>query len=542
MRALMMDTPLLIPSLIEHAATVFGSTPIVTRTVEGPIHRYTWPDARRRAKQAAQALHALGVRGDDRVGTIAWNTHRHLELYYGVSGTGAVIHTINPRLHASQLAYVVNHAEDRVLCVDLTFLPLVEALWGQLRTVRHVVVLTDRAHMPATKIPDAVCYEEILAPHDGDLEWPRLDENTAAAICYTSGTTGHPKGVVYSHRSSVLHAYGASMPGALSVGPGDTLLPVVPMFHVNAWGIPYAAAMCGYGLVMPGPRLDGPGLTELMCAEGVTHYCGVPTVHLGLLSHWDESGTSVPSLRVVTTGGAAAGRGLIRRYRERGIRVLHGWGMTETSPVGTISRITAAEEPLSDDEQVERLARQGRPLPGVELRIVAEDGTVLPRDGTTVGELQIRGPWVCSAYLGDEPGSSLTDDGWFPTGDVAVLHPDGTMQITDRLKDLIKSGGEWISSIDLEDAAARHPEVAAAAVIGVPHETWGERPLLIVQPRPNAKPSRESILEFLEPLVARLWLPEEIVFVDALPVGGTGKVQKQKLRATYGRAPAGSAD
>jgi len=533
MRGLMTERPLLISSLLEHAAQIFGSVEIVTRTVEGPIHRYTWMGARHRSRQVAQALEALQLREGDTVATIAWNTHRHLELYYGVSGMGAVVHTVNPRLHPKQLVYVLNHAQDRALFVDLTFVPLAEAVWDELQSVRHLIIMTDRAHMPDCKIPGALCYEDLVAVQDGNYEWPTFDENTAAAICYTSGTTGNPKGVVYSHRSSVLHAYGVALPGGLSVGRGEALLPVVPMFHVNAWGIPYGAAMCGYKLVMPGPRLDGAGLTELMNAEGVSSYCGVPTVHLGLLAHWKESGESVPSLKIVTTGGAAPTSSMIAAFRSRGIDVVHGWGMTETSPVGTISRIGVAEEGLDEAAQVAFLMRQGRQLCGVELRVVAPDGTILPRDGTSCGELQIRGPWVCSAYLGDEPGSALDDDGWFSTGDVAVLHPDGTMQITDRMKDLIKSGGEWISSLDLENAAARHPEVALAAVIGIPHEKWGERPLLIVQPTPGASPTKEAILEFLEGQVARLWLPDHVIFVDALPVGATGKVQKAVLRERY---------
>jgi len=534
MLGLMMDRPLLISSLLEHAALVFGSVEIVTRTVEGPIHRHTWTDARHRARQLAQALLALKLREGDAVATIAWNTHRHVELYYGVSGLGAVVHTVNPRLHPTQLVYVLNHARDRALFVDLTFVPLVEAVWDRLESVRHLVVMTDRAHMPDGKIPGALCYEDLLAAQDGSCDWPTFDENTAAAICYTSGTTGNPKGVVYSHRSSVLHAFGVALPGAIPVGPGEALLPVVPMFHVNAWGVPYAAAMCGYKLVLPGPRLDGAGLTELMNAEGVTSYWGVPTVHLGLLAHWKASGESVPSLRTATTGGAAPTFAMIREFRARGIAVVHGWGMTETSPVATVSRITALDEGLDDASQVALLVRQGRKLFGVELRIVDPDGHPLPRDGTSFGELQVRGPWVCSAYLGDEPSSALDAEGWFPTGDIAVLHPDGTMQITDRKKDLIKSGGEWISSIDLENAAARHPEIAMAAVIGVPHEKWGERPLLIAQPAPGASPTRESVLEFLEGQVAKLWLPDDVVFVDALPLGPTGKVQKTVLRERHG--------
>jgi fatty-acyl-CoA synthase len=530
----MMDRPLLISSLLEHAALVFSSVEIVTRTVEGPVHRYTWPAVRRRSKQVAQALRALEIRDGDRVATIAWNTHRHLELYYGVSGMGAVVHTVNPRLHPTQLAYVLNHAQDRALFVDLSFVPLVEAICAHLQSVRHVVILTDRAHMPDTSIAGALCYEDLLAAQDGNYDWPTFDENTASGICYTSGTTGNPKGVVYSHRSSVLHAYGAALPGAIPAGPGEGLLPVVPMFHVNAWGIPYGAAMCGYKLVMPGPRLDGAGLTELMTAEGVTICCGVPTVHLGLLAHWRATGQSVPSLKTVTIGGAAPAPSMISEFRSRGIGVVHGWGMTETSPVGTISRTTAAEEGLDDAAQIAFLMKQGRQLFGVELRVVDPDGVPLPRDGTSTGELQVRGPWVCSAYLGDEPGSALRKDGWFPTGDVAVLHPDGTLQITDRKKDLIKSGGEWISSIDLENAAARHPEIAQAAVIGVPHAKWGERPLLIAVPAPGASPTKESVLEFLEGQVARLCLPEDVIFVDTLPLGATGKVQKARLREQYG--------
>jgi len=533
MRGLMMDRPLLISSLLEHAAFAFGSVEIVTRTVEGPIHRYTWTDADRRSRQLAQALQALKLHDGDAVATIAWNTHRHLELYYGVSGMGAVVHTVNPRLHPTELVYVLNHAQDRALFVDLTFVPLVETVWDKLESVHHLVIMTDRAHMPECKVEGALCFEDLLAAQDGSFDWPTFDENTAAGICYTSGTTGHPKGVVYSHRSSVLHAYGVALPNGIAVGPGEALLPVVPMFHVNAWGIPYGAAMCGYKLVMPGPRLDGAGLTELMNAEKVSTYCGVPTVHLGLLGHWKATGESVPSLKTITTGGAAPTSSMITEFQSRGIGVMHGWGMTETSPVGTLSRLTAADQGLDGDSKVALLMRQGRKLFGVELRVVDSDGRPLPRDGKSVGELQIRGPWICSAYLGDEPGSALDAEGWFSTGDVAVLHPDGVLQITDRKKDLIKSGGEWISSIDLEDAAARHPEIAAAAVIGMPHEKWGERPLLIAQPAPGASPTKEAILEFLEGQVSRIWLPDDVVFVETLPLGATGKVQKAVLRERY---------
>ena len=541
MRGLMMDRPLLISSLLEHAAEVFASVEIVTRTVEGPSTgtrgrpsakgRSSW----RRPSSTSSSATATPWR------TIAWNTHRHLELYYGVSGMGAVVHTVNPRLHPTQLVYVLNHAQDRALFVDLTFVPLVEAVWDKLESVRHLVIMTNRAHMPDTTIPGALCYEDLLAAQDGSYDWPTFDENTAAGICYTSGTTGHPKGVVYSHRSSVLHAYGCALPGAIPAAPGDVLLPVVPMFHVNAWGVPYGAAMCGYKLVMPGPRLDGAGLTELMSAEGVTICCGVPTVHLGLLAHWRATGESVPSLKTVTIGGAAPTSTLISEFRSRGIDVLHGWGMTETSPVGTINRITAAEEGLDDAAQVAFLMRQGRKLFGVELRVVDADGAVAPARRRVIRRAPDPGPLgllgLPGRRAGQRPGRR---DGWFATGDVAVLHPDGTLQITDRKKDLIKSGGEWISSLDLENAAARHPEIAMAAVIGIPHAKWGERPLLIAQPAPGASPTKESVMEFLEGQVARLCLPEDVIFVDALPLGATGKVQKALLRERYG-AQAGRA-
>jgi acyl-CoA synthetase (AMP-forming)/AMP-acid ligase II len=534
MRGLMMETPLLISSLVDHAATVFGTTEIVTRTVEGPIHRYTWKEASRRSRQLARALEASGIREGDTVATLAWNTHRHLELYYGVSGMGAVIHTVNPRLHSSQLVYVLNHARDRILFVDLTFVPLVEAVWEQLDTVRTLVILTDREHMPETTVPGSVCYEEWIAGQDADYAWPELEENAAAGICYTSGTTGHPKGAVFSHRSTVLHAMGSSLPSAFPVDEDGVALPVVPMFHVMAWGVPYTAAICGYKLVLPGPRLDGEGLTELMNLEGVTHYFGVPTVHLGLLAYWKEAGTGVPTMRIATTGGAAPPRSMLQAFLARGIEVRHGWGMTETSPVATVSRLTSLQDDLAEDQRIGVLMRQGRPLYGVELRIVGEDGEPLPRDGVTSGELQIRGPWVASAYLGDEPGSALDEEGWFSTGDLSTIDEHGGIKITDRKKDLIKSGGEWISSIDLEDMAMRHPEIAHAAVIAIPHEKWGERPLLIAVPAPGGDPTKESVLEFLEGQVPKWWLPDDIVFVGELPLGATGKVQKTKLRAQYG--------
>ena len=483
MRGLMMDRPLLISSLLEHAAEVFAAVAIVTRTVEGPIHRYTWTAARHRSKQVAQALRGPRAPGRRRRGApspgtpIGTSSSTTACPAWAPSCTRSIRGCTRPSSSTS-----LNHAQDRALFVDLTFVPLVEAVWDKLESVRHLVVMTDRAHMPDARSPGALCYEDLLAAQDGGYDWPTFDENTAAGICYTSGTTGNPKGVVYSHRSSVLHAYGVALPGGIPAGPGEALLPVVPMFHVNAWGIPYGAAMCGYKLVMPGPRLDGAGLTELMNAERVTTYCGVPTVHLGLLAHWKASGESVPSLKTVTTGGAAPTSGMIAEFSSRGIGVVHGWGMTETSPVGTVGRITAAEEGLDDAAQVAFLMRQGRKLFGVELRVVDSERPALPRDGRSVGRAADPGPLGLLGLPGRGAGQRPRRRGLVPTGDVAVLHPDGTLQITDRKKDLIKSGGEWISSIDLENAAARHPEIALAAVIGIPHEKWGERPLLIAQP------------------------------------------------------------
>jgi len=532
MRGLMTERPLLISQLLEYAARIHADSEIVSRTVEGPIHRYCWSDARKRSIQLVHALKALDIREGDRVGTVAWNGYRHLELYYGVSGMGAIVHTLNPRLHPPQMTYIVNHAEDRVLFVDLTFVPLMEALAESFESVRHVVVMTDRENMPESSL-DLLCYEELLQGQPKEHDWPSFDENTAAGICYTSGTTGNPKGVVYSHRSTVLHAYGVALPCALPLSRNDVMLPVVPMFHVNAWGLPYGAAMGGFKLVFPGPRMDGPGLTELMNAEGVTHYAGVPTVHTGLLAHWKETGESVPSMRLATSGGSALSRRLIDGFGEYDIDIWQGWGMTETSPVGTISKIGPEHAELSEDEKAEVVMRQGRPLFGVDLRIVDEDGQALPWDGESIGEVHIRGPWVASAYLGEEPGSRLVGDDWFPTGDVACIHPDGTLQITDRTKDVIKSGGEWISSIDLEDRAMRHPEVAMAAVIGIPDEKWEERPLLIAVPAPGTDPSKESVLEFLEGQVAKWWIPDDVIFVEDLPLGATGKVQKTRLREEY---------
>ena len=535
MRGLMMDHPLLISSLIDYAADMHGHIEVVSQTVEGPVHRYTWKDVRARSAQLAHALAGLGIGEGDRVGTIAWNGYRHLELYYGVSGMGAICHTMNPRLHPDQLTYIINHAEDRILCVDLTFVPLVAAVTDRLETVEHVVVMTGRETMPESSLSDLLCYEELLEGQPGEYEWPVLEENAGASLCYTSGTTGNPKGVLYSHRSTVLHAFAASLPDALGVKDGQAMLPVVPMFHANAWGTPYSAAILGAKLVFTGPHMDGESLTRLMRDETVVVSTGVPTIWMGLLDYWRANDAGVPSLEVVAVGGAAPPRSMIRAFEEEfGIEFRQGWGMTETSPIGSLNVLTPELRQMPIEERLGVQVRQGRRIFGVDWRIVDEDGKALPPDGEAVGELQVRGPWVCSSYY-EHDEEILDAEGWFSTGDIASLDSHGYMQITDRATDVIKSGGEWISSIDLDNVAMGHPGVAMAAVIGLPDAKWTERPLLIVQVREGASVAKEELLGFLEGKVAKWWIPEAVVFVESMPVGGTGKVQKNRLRELYGK-------
>jgi fatty-acyl-CoA synthase len=527
-----METPLLISSLIEHAGTVHAAQDIITRTVEGPTHRSTWGEVRGRSKQLAAALRGFGINPTDRIGTVAWNTHRHLEIYYAVSGMGAVCHTLNPRLHPTQLVYIVTHADDRILFVDLTFVPLLEAVAAQLPCVEQYVILTDAAHMPETTLPNAVAYEDFIA-EGGDFDWPALDESEAAALCYTSGTTGNPKGVLYSHRSTVLHALGVSMPDVFNMGRTATILPIVPMFHACAWGLPYAAAAAGSKLVMPGPKMDPASVTELLSSERVNFSAGVPSVFLALIDHWRTHGAP-ETLEMVLLGGAASPQSLIAALEgEFGIEFRHGWGMTETSPLGSVNTLLPGHREQSVAERSAFQTKQGQPPFGVALRIVGQDGTVLPHDGVAFGELQTRGPWVADGYFRDDD-QKLTDDGWFPTGDVATIDEDFYVQITDRTKDLIKSGGEWISSIDVENTAMGHPDVSMAAVIGVPSDKWGERPLLIAVAAAGRTPSREGIIEYLSGSLAKWQLPDDVIFVDSLPMGATGKVQKTKLREEYG--------
>ncbi|MGO4377878.1 3-(methylthio)propionyl-CoA ligase [Pseudoduganella sp. RAF19] len=530
----MMDQPLLISSIIEFAARHYGASEIVSRRVEGDMHRYNWRACLARAKRLANALNALGVCMGDRVATLAWNGYRHLEAYYAVSGSGAVLHTINPRLHPEQIAYIVNHAEDQYLLFDLTFLPLVEAIAPLCKGVRGWVLMADADRLPAeTRIPNLLSYEALLAAQPEQFDWPLFDENSAATLCYTSGTTGNPKGALYSHRSTVLHAYGSAMPNALDVGSRDTVLPVVPMFHVNAWGLPYSVPLSGAKLVFPGCALDGKSVYDLFEAEGVTFSAGVPTVWLGLINYAKMNNLKFSTFRRTVIGGSACPPAMMDTLMDDfGVDVVHAWGMTEMSPLGTACGLLARHEKLPREEQRKILRKQGHAIYGVDMRIVDDDGQELPWDGTSFGHLQVRGPWIISSYFKEEGGSVL-DRGWFPTGDVATIDEDGFMQITDRSKDVIKSGGEWIGTIDLENIAVAHPAVMQAACIGIRHPKWDERPLLIVVKKTSAEVSRDELLSFFEGKIAKWWMPDDVVFVEALPVGGTGKIQKNKLREQF---------
>jgi fatty-acyl-CoA synthase len=536
MRGMMMDRPLLISSLIEYAARYHRHSEIVSRTVEGGLHRYGWAECEARAMRAAKALQRLGIRLGDRVGTIAWNTYRHLELYFGISGIGAVCHTINPRLFPDQIRYIVNHAEDRILFVDATFLPLVEKMAPLFEPVRHVVVMTDRAHMPPTSLASVLCYEELIEAETSDLVWPEFDEHTAGSLCYTSGTTGNPKGSLYSHRSTVLHSFHCCMADFAAHNSGERMCPVVPMFHANAWGIPYSAAMCGMSLVMPGPALDGASLYELFETERVTAAAGVPTIWLGLLKHASEKGTRFNHLKRTLIGGSAVPLAMIQAFEDKyGVDVLQGWGMTEMSPIGTIGTLLPSQRGLSKEERHAIKLKQGRAIYGVDLKIVGPDGSEQPHDGVTRGELLVRGPWIVSGYYNDQKASeaALDHDGWFRTGDVVTIDADGFVQIVDRAKDVIKSGGEWISSIDVENAAMGHEDVAEAAVIGLPHPKWGERPLIVIVPKEGRSPSKESILAYLGLHLAKWQLPDDVAFVREIPHTATGKILKTKLRELY---------
>ena len=535
LRGLMQDRPLLISSLIDYANQYHGDVELVSRSVEGPIHRYTYADAYRRSKQVANALTGLGVGEGDRIATLAWNGYRHFELYYGISGMGAVLHTINPRLFPDQITYIANHAEDRFIFTDLTFVPLLEQIADKLTSVEGYVVMTDEANMPETSLPNAVCYETLIGKQSDDFDWPALDENAASSLCYTSGTTGNPKGVMYSHRSTVLHSFAVCTIDGIGMSSHEVVMPVVPMFHANAWGTIYAAAMCGAKMVFPGAAMDGESIYQLLDEEKVSLTLAVPTVWLGLLQHLRaESNKKLPYMQRVVIGGSAAPQSMIEAFeKDYDVQVIHAWGMTEMSPLGTTGNMRAKHAGRPYDEQIAVKVKQGRALYGVDLKIVDDDGNELARDGVAFGRLLVRGPWITNGYFKGEGGDVLDADSWFDTGDVATLDPDGYMQITDRSKDVIKSGGEWISSIDLENDAVGHPAVQEAAVIGVAHPKWDERPLLLVIKQEGADVSKEELLDYMAGKVAKWQVPDDVVFVDQLPHTATGKLLKTKLREEY---------
>ena len=535
MQGLMSERPLLVSAIIAHAAIYHHDTEIVSRTVEGAIHRYTYAEAERRSKRLARALVRLGIKPGDRVGTLGWNTFRHFELYYGISGIGAVCHTINPRLFDDQIVYIINHAADRLLFVDATFVPLIERLAPNLPADCRLVLMTAEGDEPETKLPRLACYEPLLKGEDEDFEWPEFDERTAASLCYTSGTTGKPKGALYSHRSTVLHALGVSLPDAISVSARDVVCPVVPLFHACGWGISYAAPMNGAKLVMPGPYLDGKSLYELFEAEGVTYSLGVPTVWLGFEAYLSATGARCSTLRRLLSGGSAVPPSMVEAFARHGIDLRQGWGMTEMSPLGTTAALKAKHLRLDSNAQTAVKLKQGRPVFGVQLKIVDDAGRAQPHDGKSVGELLVRGPWIVSGYFEDAEATAaaVDQDGWFHTGDVVTIDPDGYMQITDRRKDVIKSGGEWISSIALENAAVGHDDVAEAAVIAVPHPRWSERPLLIVTPRPGCQPQPDGLIAFLARQFPRWMLPDDVVVVSELPHTATGKLMKTRLREMF---------
>jgi fatty-acyl-CoA synthase len=534
MLGLMQDWPLLLHRVIDHAATFHAERKIVTRSIEGPMHETNYAQIRARALKVAQRLDRDGIKLGDRIGTLAWNTWRHIEAWYGILGIGAIYHTVNPRLFPDQIAWIVNHAEDRMMFVDLTFVPILEKLADRLPNIERYVILTDRAHMPATNLKNAVPYEDWIADVDGDFAWKSFDENTAAGMCYTSGTTGNPKGVVYSHRSNVLHAFIAALPDSKNLSSRDVCMPVVPMFHANCWSLIFSMPMVGASAVLPGAKMDGPSIYELLNNYKVSFTAGVPTVWLMLLQDLEKTDQKLPHLKRVVIGGSACPRAMTKTFQDvYGVEVIHAWGMTEMSPLGSLCTMKPETADLSGEARLDLQMKQGHPPFGVEMKITDDAGRDLPWDGKTFGRLKVRGPAVAKSYYKVDNDPVFEKDGWFDTGDVATMDKHGYMQITDRSKDVIKSGGEWISSIDLENLAVGHPKVAEAAVIGVTHPKWDERPLLVVVLKKGETASKEDILGYMQGKIAKWWMPDDVVFVDKIPHTATGKIQKMTLRQQF---------
>jgi fatty-acyl-CoA synthase len=530
----MQDVPLLVNRILDHALVNHGEREIVSRLVEGNIHRETYADAHLRARKLSQALQALGMGVGDVVATMAWNTHRHFEAWYGITGVGGVYHTLNPRLFPEQLSYIINHAEDKIILTDLTFVPVLEGIEKDIPNVKAIIIMTDAAHMPETSLKNVLCYEDLIDSNNGDFNWVEVDERAPSGMCYTSGTTGNPKGVCYTHRSNVLHTLTSLSSDVMGLSSTDSVMPVVPMFHANAWGLAFSAPAVGSKIVNPGPNMDGESIYQLLTEEEVTFSAAVPTVWLMLLQHMEANNLKLPKLNNVTIGGSAVPRMMLEKFeRDYGVMVKHAWGMTELSPLGSIASFKSGMEHMSFDEQMDIKVKQGRPPYLVEMKITDDEGNELPRDGKAFGHLMVRGPFIVGEYVKGDGGQILDKDGFFDTGDVATLDPLGFMQITDRAKDVIKSGGEWISSIEIENIAVGFDKVQETAVIGVEHPKWDERPLLIVVKNPGAEVTKEEVLAYLDGKIAKWWMPDDVVFVDEIPHTATGKIQKLTLRQQF---------